>query len=452
MKVTVQLNQRATQVLTQAVNLARRWRRTIAWWILSLIVMVVALSLLAESKPPPEYVVGAMALLLLFVLSFIRGRWRPRRNENSTYKERLTVGWVVTGLGLLLIVLWQTQFRTLVGGDIGGLVGLFLLAIGSGGLMTVWRGACRALSNPQQTSCYQTGGRLLVGALALMLTGAISMILGGPLAISLGGFGAGLVAFVVGLSAMSEAVLGVLRSRPDNRWLLILGGSVALVIAYLLLVFVWEANPRGTVVWLLVLAGIVASITVNSNVDAVGLFLVGAIVFAYSPMGIDPQPDPSDQGTHVIALGDSYMSGEGAPEFYRGTSQPGVNGCRRAPSAYMALAAKNGQLAGPLIFVACSGAKYENLSSVNQFPGEPPGHQGGGLTQLEHVDSLGIDSNTASVVVLSIGGNDASFGEIGRACVLPGDCSEYGQVWLDGLEDPSHRFDSGRRLQEKPPG
>jgi len=37
--------------------------------------------------------------------------------------------------------------------------------------------------------------------------------------------------------------------------------------------------------------------------------------------------------------------------------------------------------------------------------------------------------------VVSIGGNDASFGEIGLTCVAPGDCSEYGARWLAKLDD-----------------
>jgi hypothetical protein len=36
--------------------------------------------------------------------------------------------------------------------------------------------------------------------------------------------------------------------------------------------------------------------------------------------------------------------------------------------------------------------------------------------------------------LVSIGGNDACFGEVGRICVLPVDCSRIGERWLTNLE------------------
>ncbi|WP_040493573.1 hypothetical protein [Ilumatobacter nonamiensis] len=92
--------------------------------------------------------------------------------------------------------------------------------------------------------------------------------------------------------------------------------------------------------------------------------------------GVDAEGDVAAAG--VVAFGDSFISGEGAPTFYDGTDQKGDhrNECRRAPTAYPVLIsrASDGSSTGAdgaepietlsepgLDFLACSGAKLAHV-------------------------------------------------------------------------------------------
>lgn len=122
------------------------------------------------------------------------------------------------------------------------------------------------------------------------------------------------------------------------------------------------------------------------------LFIVVVIGFAFVwglfPHTVD-DPDlvseASDRGTAgIVAFGDSFISGEGAPDFYAGTDQKGPeqNECRRAPTAYPALIAERAAgesvldederpmgaitelTASGLDFYACSGAKLKDVLAL----------------------------------------------------------------------------------------
>lgn len=124
------------------------------------------------------------------------------------------------------------------------------------------------------------------------------------------------------------------------------------------------------------------------------LFIVVVLGFAFV-WGLFPHTtsDPENvsaaavedvQTSGIVALGDSYISGEGAPDFFAGTDQKGVdrNECRRASTAYPALIADSaaGQpvfdeddramraitdLTEPgLDFYACSGAKLRDVLAL----------------------------------------------------------------------------------------
>ena len=82
-----------------------------------------------------------------------------------------------------------------------------------------------------------------------------------------------------------------------------------------------------------------------------------------------------------------------------------------------------------LAFLACSGAVTADLYRVARWPEEPAG--GPGVPQLEQVKRLRCQD--IRLVIVSIGGNDAGFADIGVACVAPGSCVVRGQIWLDRL-------------------
>jgi lysophospholipase L1-like esterase len=142
---------------------------------------------------------------------------------------------------------------------------------------------------------------------------------------------------------------------------------------------------------------------------------------------LDPNPSSSFR---IVALGDSYISGEGAEHFYAGTDEFGVNQCHRAATAYPYLAAE--ALEASLTFVACSGARAENVTSQGQFPNSDSERNGyGAKPQIDVLEEV----EDPDVVLISIGGNDAGFAEIGKGCVGPADCLRSASFWI-------HRLDS----------
>lgn len=297
------------------------------------------------------------------------------------------------------------------------------------------------------------------------------------------------VALLVVLLAIGALSLVLATTRVELRWLWGLGIAVVLIpIAIALVAESAAASPRlpeslavgwgfaavaagvaalglagigsvQSVVGALVLAAIVAAIATNSSHDIVLVVLVIGLVWALDPGRAGPEPDPV-AGTAarpqpaVIALGDSYMSGEGASEYFDGTNHSdgsAPNQCRRSPTAYPALLEEELVAAGrpesrdhQVLFLACSGATARQLTDDAQHAGEPvtpwstrgvagPGEPKGQAQvdqALDAIEHLHLDPR---VIIISIGGNDAGFGEIGRICGLAGDCSQVGAHWLDRL-------------------
>ncbi|MGP3756734.1 golvesin C-terminal-like domain-containing protein [Streptomyces sp. IBSNAI001] len=132
----------------------------------------------------------------------------------------------------------------------------------------------------------------------------------------------------------------------------------------------------------------------------------------------------------VVAMGDSYSSGEGASAAggvdyyketnYRDTSNPSTrNACHRSKQAWSRQATIPGRSASvgsmddnrsaamDYHLIACSGARTYNIADVGE---------NGELPQL----SKGyLDQNT-TLVTLSIGGNDARFAYIIQKCIFGG--------------------------------
>jgi GDSL-like Lipase/Acylhydrolase family len=136
----------------------------------------------------------------------------------------------------------------------------------------------------------------------------------------------------------------------------------------------------------------------------------------------------------LVALGDSYMSGEGAATYFAGTDEGGGNGCRRAPTAWAVIAGQQSPRFDGVDFLACSGARTYHVRTDDDGTLPKPHAQkdepGTQLGQYEQHRGRYIPE----MVVLSLGGNDAGFGAIGRMCVAPGDCSEQQDLWLNGLD------------------
>jgi hypothetical protein len=123
--------------------------------------------------------------------------------------------------------------------------------------------------------------------------------------------------------------------------------------------------------------------------------------------------DDGEPWLDVVVLGDSYSSGEGVEPFITGTdtSGPPANGCHRSEKAYARLLDNSPALRWSLTgFVACSGAKTENITTTGQY------NEGAQVAALD---------TSIDVVVLSIGGNDIEFETFATACVTPfNNCSD----------------------------
>lgn len=372
----------------------------------------------------------------------------------------LAMGAALAAAGVALVVGWFGGHVT----DGWGFVGVSTALLGAGHLMVElralpcgapWRGfAALGLSTA-----------LVVGALLTMTGGAPA--------------GAGWVALAgvllapVGLGLATEDVIDRLSApgrtlsvEAQDHWLYGSLLAVALGIAGFVVATGlprWPAVVAGLAVCLLV--GAVAS---RTNTDAVLVLLVVALVWTSAPRATDPDGPllVSEGDTVLVALGDSFMSGEGAETYYAGTNTKGQNACRRAPTSYPVQVVRRDDPAIPdhVLQLACSGATANEIYRTPQFAGDPvregPGSigfdgfstggnadtddAGGGLTQLQQLHDLrtGLDLDV-DLVVVSIGGNDAGFGEVARTCVLPGDCSELRGRWFAALDAVGPEISAG---------
>lgn len=146
----------------------------------------------------------------------------------------------------------------------------------------------------------------------------------------------------------------------------------------------------------------------------------------------------------VVALGDSYSSGEGVPPF---DSIPNGNGTNT--SAYSRLMKLPGQTlttqqemsAGvdEIDLIACSGAKTVSITSqaVNTAGQETPYHSHWDSPDYQKGQELQLNQAFADpdtrLVTLTIGGNDARFSDVVQFCMgktsqTPTNCSSPGQV------------------------
>jgi lysophospholipase L1-like esterase len=115
-----------------------------------------------------------------------------------------------------------------------------------------------------------------------------------------------------------------------------------------------------------------------------------------------PGPSRTLPPATVVALGDSYSSGEG-----NGPYDAGAPGCDRGAGAWPRLLGH--RIAGSTVTIlACSGARTSAFSQ--SYRGQP--------TQLAALRSLEASGVKPSVVTITIGGNDAGFGSTLVSCVV----------------------------------
>lgn len=153
------------------------------------------------------------------------------------------------------------------------------------------------------------------------------------------------------------------------------------------------------------------------------------------------QPLSSKPADFVVALGDSFSSGEGAGAYvpwsdHEGGDEAIRNACHQSGNAWIrkttlpgqsqSIGSREAAMSGSLDFhfLACAGAETEHLLpnmtlSANQ-PVNGEGQQGTGQWgMVSQLDAGYLDENT-TLVTLSIGGNDMRFSKIVESCAIPG--------------------------------
>ena len=133
----------------------------------------------------------------------------------------------------------------------------------------------------------------------------------------------------------------------------------------------------------------------------------------------DDAPEADADAIVFVALGDSFSSGEGAPPY-----EPGSGSCNVSPLAWPRLLYADTTEVVSVDHRACAGAKTEHMTGPwesrdlgAQIPTEP--------------------DPAITLVTLTIGGNDAGFGDIVGTCVVTTCPSPEDEDFADRLAEIS---------------
>ncbi len=139
-----------------------------------------------------------------------------------------------------------------------------------------------------------------------------------------------------------------------------------------------------------------------------------------------PAPAPATDGFHVVALGDSYASGQGAPNdrcwwqlWKSHWDDKRCNRSRWAPTT-QAVERLNAQGHGiEYHSFTCSGAEITK-GLIGPYDGQEAPLVGPPLApQVDELAALAENPGDVDAVTISAGGNDALFGYIVAVCMLP---------------------------------
>lgn len=351
----------------------------------------------------------------------------------------------LTAAGVLVLVAHRAGFK----GDALPLVGSVLLLLGLGWFVEAWRGAKpgqqrNALLWWGVALCSLTAVTAIAAAFLLpKAKGALFLSLLIALGLAL------LVALPLGLNVLSEWGVRRLRQRNsaagDDTRGGIVGylGIAGIVLAVLTVVYLAYLDWVLAAVLVAVALVLVLAIVSNTHADIALVLATLCLLAAAPPEHATPQALLPAGGQRVlVAIGDSYMSGEGASSYFEGTDDGGRNECRRSPSAYAVALATEDRRFDRMLFLACSGARTYNviakadarfLQAQDGRPGhriEVQGDEPG--TQIDQLTSQ-ASSFRPALVIVALGGNDAGFAILGEACIAPGDCEDKEAAFTSNL-------------------
>jgi hypothetical protein len=355
------------------------WLRSVPWWLPGIFVLLsfVLLAVIAARRWP--FLVVAAAALLLGASTIWWNYWL-RHHPPTSRERRLRLGvpgaMVVGGAALAASrFLWGRTEGT-------EFIGICLVFLGLGQLLILWRSPGSRPLKP---------GLVTTGLCAAAFFAGLAGLSRGASLRALLLMGLGLVIFPVGLSLLSEGLIR-LPGRAGSVWRLlpVAGGVAAVAGAW------WLARIAGLDLPVAVVGGLLlflflGAIVANTPADVLIVVAVLALVWASLPRGVSPAEAvvPEAGESVMVALGDSYMSGEGAGRFYNGTNHRHENECRRAPTAYAALIVAEGDddrdaIPDDLAFLACSGAKGVDIYQRAQHPGGTDRRAGADPPRRDH--------------------------------------------------------------------
>lgn len=384
----------------------------------------------ARSGYPTPVVMAAFTLFVVAATLWIRGQYMDSLDDSQWHLPRwATLAVLVLGVALVALYL-------VVPSSGMALTGVLLLYFLAGATVTWLR------QGPFPEEKQLLIALVLLGAGALLGLSGILVLGGGSgtawIVLELALLGLAFLALVpVGLALLSEvSTRRLCAMRPVRRlWIGLAGFGIYL--AALGTVWAMTRSP-----WLLgallVLGALVAAMTSMTQADiAAAMSVVALLGVTPLPADVPPTLQPDRTGKRVlVAFGDSYMSGEGAATYYKGTDEGGGNQCRRSPTAWAALAGQQRPFER-VEFLACSGARTFNVRTTTlpsrPGTGAPEAQTGEGGTQLDRYLADYGEDFTPSMVVVGIGGNDAGFSTIGMMCLAPGNCSDQSQLWTDTM-------------------
>lgn len=159
------------------------------------------------------------------------------------------------------------------------------------------------------------------------------------------------------------------------------------------------------------------------------------VILSDSHFKIDSPRGSIMQGGYrkYYALGDSFASGESVEPFETGTdegssSDDTVDTCHRSLFAYAKQLEQNASLKLQVPksgFVACSGAKIENISVPDNYDNMTDAERQALAFKTEPLQLTELKSD-ADIITISIGGNDAYFSTFVNTCLFL-DCSDMQQ-------------------------
>jgi lysophospholipase L1-like esterase len=411
----------------------RSWAEKVAWPTLLIAVSLGAITAMQLAGWPGLCsLVGLGALLYATI-------WLGVVNQDDRHRMNYTCDGVRASWSAILVVIALVGIRLFGGGEHGRWTAVPLFACV--GVLLISLGTLAV-----ELRMYKRRWRKCAALTAAFVALVVGLLWVEPTGVRLG----------VTLAAL--VVVGVLATESTTEWLLLRGlgpnsdtwfrvGAVA----GLVLIFVGSAFLVGAgakvgqaVVVAIVVFTVMAFVSARSDNLILTLILSCVLIWASTsrtvPAAEVANVEPGQ--SFYVVFGDSYISGEGAALFQDGTNSKvknstHTNQCRRANSAWpLALAERHPEgLPERVLFIACSGAVTRDLSlstsrdnaaaqlrlyeqAIGELQqGQPPGE---------------IQPEFAFV---SIGGNDALFGDIGTTCVGPGSCSDLREEFEASLVD-----------------